>query len=78
MFKISISLTTDQISTAIDNLPQRERAKIIGKLNRQDTRLRWRSILKDIDHRLKKFPISHQDVLDEIAAYRREKHASRR
>ena len=78
MFKIPISLTTDQISDALDNLPERERTKIFERFNKKTIRLRWQSILKDIDRRLKRFPISRQDVLDEIAAYRREKHASRR
>ena len=78
MFRIPISLTTDQISSVIDSLPQRERIKIAAKINKQTIRLRWQSILKDIDRRLKKFPISRQDALAEIAAYRQEKHAQGR
>ena len=78
MFRIPISLTTDHISDAIDNLPERERIKITDKLNKQNIRLRWQSILKDIDRRLKKFPISRQEALNEITAYRREKHAQSR
>ena len=78
MFKISVDLSAEQITQAIDHLPQRDKIQLIEKLEKETIRLRWKQILKDIDARLKRFPLSQKDVLEEIHAYRKTKHAQSR
>jgi len=75
MSKVIIELSPRQISEAVESLPESEKLKLTEKLEKETLRLRWRRILKDIDLRLKKFPLSKGDVLKEIAAYRKEKYA---
>ena len=75
MSKVIIELDSQQISQAIEGLSAEEKLKLTEKLEKETFKLRWRKILKDIDLRLKRFPVSKQDVLREIRAYRKEKYA---
>ena len=75
MSKVTIELSPQQISEAIEGLSAKEKLQLTEKLERETLRLRWRQILKDIDSRLKKFPISKNDVMKEIAAYRKKQYA---
>lgn len=71
MNKITIQLLPEQITEAIDHLPEAAKLALTERLEKETLRLRWRRILKDIDTRLKKIPISRQTVLKEICAYRK-------
>ncbi len=75
MSKVMIELSAEQIGAAIEGLPEKEKLKLTEKLEKETFSLRWKQILKDIDARLKKFPISQKDVLKEIQAYRKHKYA---
>ncbi len=78
MSRVTVELNPRQISEAIEGLSDKEKLKITEKLEKETLRLRWRQILKDIDSRLKKFPISKEEVAKEIQNYRKEKHAQGR
>jgi len=71
MSKVLIELNQEQISKAIESLSMEDKLKISEMLEKQTMSLRWRKILKDIDSRLKKFPISKNEVIQEIQAYRK-------
>ena len=75
MSKVIIELAPQQIAEAIEGLSDREKLRLTEKLEKETIRLRWRRILKDIDSRLKKFPISKKEVIEEIQAYRKQRHA---
>lgn len=75
MVKVNIGLTARQIAKAAESLSLREQLKLTELLERKTIAARWKGILSDIDSRLKKFPISQQDVLSEIQAVRKSKHA---
>lgn len=78
MSKLTIELSPQQISAAVEGLSDTEKLKLTEKLEKETLRLRWRQILKDIDSRLRKFPVSKEDVIKEILAYRKEKYAQGR
>ena len=78
MSKVTIEFGPQQISEAIDGLSYKEKLRLIERLERETLSLRWRRVLKDIDSRLKKFPITKTEVAQEIQAYRKEKHAQGR
>ena len=78
MSKLTIELNASQISQAIEGLSDKEKLAITELLERETIGLRWRKILKDIDARLKKFPISKREVIEEIQTYRKEKYAQGR
>jgi hypothetical protein len=71
MNKVTIQLFPEQIAEAVERLPEAEKLELTERLEKETLRLRWRRILRDIDARLKKFPISRQTVLGEIRAYRK-------
>ena len=70
-----IELDTQQIEKLIKGLPINDKIKLVCKLEQETLRQRWDNILKNIDKRLKKFPVSKNDITEEIAAYRKEKYA---
>ena len=75
MSRITIKLTPQQIIAAIEGLSANEKLKLTEKLEKETLGLRWKQILKNIDSRLKKFPISKAEVISEIRAYRKSKYA---
>lgn len=74
----TIEIDAKQLREAIEQLNDKEKTKLIEELERETLTLRWRQILKDIDSRLKKFPVSREEVVKEIYNYRKEKHAQGR
>lgn len=75
MSRITLELTPRQIDELIEKLTIAEKIKIVEKLERETLCQRWNKIFKDIDKRLKKFPISKKEIISEITAYRKEKNA---
>ena len=78
MSKVIIELDSQQINEAVEGLSDKEKLRLTEKLEKETLGLRWRQILKDIDTRIKKFPISQEEVIEEIQAYRRNKYAQSR
>ena len=70
-----IKPSSKQVDQWIDRLPMREKIRLVEKLEQETLRQRWSRILKDIDRRLKKFPISRQDIAREIQSFRQQKDA---
>ena len=76
--KVTLELNNQQVEDLVEKLPLDEKIKLVQKLEKETLRQRWDEILKDIDKRLKKFPISEEDIDKEIKALRREKYAKSR
>ena len=75
MSKITSDLNHKQLEQIIEDLPMRDKIRLVRKLEKETLSQRWKQILRDIDARLKKFPISPKDILPEIQAYRKNKYA---
>jgi hypothetical protein len=75
MSKVTIELNTQQINEAVEGLSNADKIKLAEKLEKETLGLRWRQILKNIDLRLKRFPISKREVIKEIRAWRKAKYA---
>ena len=78
MFKPNLEMSADEISAVIDHLPQKDKIRLIEKLEQSTLKARWKKILNNIDARLKRFPLTQKEVLKEITAYRQEKYAQGR
>ena len=78
MSRVTIELNSHQITEAIEGLSNEEKLRLMESLEKETLRLRWRQILKDIDSRLKRFPISKEEVAREIRAYRKQKYVQGR
>lgn len=78
MPKITLELNNTQVESIVEGLSIEEKLQLVRKLEKETLRQRWDEILRDIDKRLKKFPISGKEIAEEIVAYRREKNAKSR
>jgi len=74
--KITLYLDVKQVERLVEKLPLEDKLKLVHKLEKETLRKRWSGILKDIDKRLKRFPISKKEIGQEIKAYRKEKYAN--
>jgi len=73
--KITLELSPIQVEKLVEKLGLQEKIQLVRRLEKETRQARWREILKDIDKRLKKFPISEEEITKEITAYRKEKYA---
>jgi len=73
--KITLNLNVKQVEKLVEKLSLEEKLKLVRKLEKETLRRRWGEILKDIDKRLKRFPISKKEIEQEIKAYRRQEYA---
>lgn len=76
--KIMLELSPNQVEELVERLSMQEKIKLVNRLERETLRQRWNNILRDIDKRLKRFPISAKEIAKEIESYRREKYAKSR
>ena len=72
--KVTLDLDITQVEKLVEKLPMEEKLRLVHKLEKETLRKRWDEILKDIDKRLKKFPISKKEIEQEIEDYRRKQH----
>ena len=71
-------MSAQRIENLIAQLSLRDKMRLVQKLERQTLRERWKGILRNIDQRLRRFPISSEEITREIQTYRKEKHAQNR
>ena len=76
--KITLELSPNQVEKLVEKLPMIEKVKLVSKLEKETLPQRWDEILTDIGKRLKRFPLSQEEIDKEIKAYRREKYAEGR
>lgn len=75
---VKIELNVEQLKKAIEQLPERQRLQLTQDLARDNGKNLWREILRDIDKRVKRFPVSQEEIDQEIKACRKRKHAQSR
>jgi len=73
--RIIVELTITQLEQLIGKLSLKEKLKLVKKLEKETIKTRWRGLLKDIDKKIKRFPISQREINKEVKNYRKEKHA---
>lgn len=76
--KIMLELSPNQVEELVERLSMQEKIKLVNRLEKETLRQRWNNILRNIDRRLKQFPISEKETAKEIESYRREKYAKGR
>ena len=75
MPKVTLDTNIEKI---VEDLPMEEKLKLVYKLEKETLRQRWNNLLKLIDERLKKHPISNRDIIKGIECARKEHYAKRR
>ena len=77
MSKITIEIDNKQVEKIVENLPIEEKLRLVYKLEKETLRQRWNDLLNIIDERLKRHPISKQEISKEIERARKEHYAKR-
>ena len=78
MSKITLEFNNKQIERIVEGLSIQEKLRLVYKLEKETLCQRWSNLLKIIDTRLKKYPISEQGIDTEIQRARKEHYAKRR
>lgn len=65
------------ITHMIEELPMNQKIKLVGKLERDTAQNRMDIILQRIDERIKKHPITENDIFKEVKAVRKRLYAKR-
>ena len=72
---VKIEVNVEQLQEAIDRLPARDQIRLLKKLQRKSWAKRIQNILKRIDQRRKKHPISQEEITKEVMAVRKQIYA---
>ena len=76
-YKVSMTITTDQIENMIDQLPARDRIRLVRKLELKTWPQRLNDLFKSVDNRRKKTGVTNKELLAEVKQARKEFYASR-
>lgn len=75
MSRITIDIDTGQVEKIVESLTMEEKLRLVYKLEKETLRQRWNDLLNIIDERLKKHPMSRQEISKEIDHARNEHYA---
>ncbi|MEK7376609.1 MAG: hypothetical protein AABZ57_05555 [Candidatus Margulisiibacteriota bacterium] len=73
MPKLTVEVNKKEIERLVESLPAKEKLQLVRNVGKNAVSGNWGKILKDIDSRLEKLPVSEETVLSEITAYRKSK-----
>jgi len=71
MSKVSFDFDVRDIEKLVEKLPLEDKIRINHRLSKETIRARWDKILKSIDERRKKYPITEEEIAREVEAVRR-------
>lgn len=74
---ITLELSPHQVEKLVEKLPMEEKINLVNKLERETLHERWNKLLRIIDARLKKYPISQKEINREIELARKLHYAKR-
>ena len=74
---ITLELSPKQVEALVEKLSIQEKIRLVRRLEQETLRQRWGKLLRIIDERLKKYPISEEEINKEIELGRKEHYAKR-
>jgi len=77
LHQVRVELTREQIIAAVRQLSPRDREHIRRVLDSEQWRREFEQLLERIQVRVKKHPISDDEILEEVRLVRAERHARR-
>ena len=78
MSKVTIELDQEQIEKIVENLTIEQKLHLVRKLEKETLSQRWDNLLRTIDEKRKRYPISQKAINREIELARKEFYAKRR
>ena len=78
MPKMTIEVDNNQVEKLIESLPAKEKLRLLRRMEKNAVGESWNEILKDINGRLKRSPISAEDIEKEIGQFRKKNNAQSR
>ena len=77
MPKVTIDFSIQQIELIVARLPIQQKLKLVRKLEKETLKERWKRLLKGIQDNLKKYPMSEEEMDQEIQQARKEHYANK-
>ena len=77
MPRVTIDFSIQQIELIVARLPIRQKLKLVRKLEKETLKERWKRLLKVIQDNLKKYPMSEEEMDQEIQQARKEHYANK-
>lgn len=74
----NVTATKEQVLKLVKQLPPDEREALFEQLQKEFIIKHWDSLLKRIDERKKKYPITDEEIEKEVTFARKEFHKNRR
>jgi len=78
MPKVILHLNNKEIEKIVEGLSIEQKLQLVRKLEKETLRQRWNNLLKIIDERLKRYPMTEREINKEIEDARKEHYAKRR
>lgn len=75
--KVEFELDIAQVEKLVEKLPREEKIRLVRKLEQETLGQRMDRLLKKIDERRKRYPISAKEIRQEIEAVRKELYGRR-
>ena len=75
MPKVTIDFSIQQIELIVARLPIQQKLRLVRKLEKETLKERWKRLLKGIQDNLKKYPMSEEEMDQEIQQARKEHYA---
>ena len=67
-----LEIALSQIEKLIEQLNEREKIKLVRRLEEETLPSRWRALLRQIDKRRKKYPVSQKEIEETVGKVRQE------
>lgn len=74
----NVTATKEQVLKLVRQLPPNEREALFEQLHKEFLIQRWDSLLKKIDKRKERHPITDEEIEKEVTCARKEFHKNRR
>ena len=76
-YKVSVNLTADQIEGMIEQLPMKDKIRLVRKLEKNTWAKRLQDVFDQTNARRKKAKLSSKEIWDEVRKARQEFYAGR-
>ena len=65
-------ISSSQLEAWFDRLPQREKIALVRKLEAKTLPIRWKTFLRQVDQRRKKYPVTQREIEETVEKVRQD------
>ena len=65
-------ISPDELEALFDRLPQRDKIALVRKLEAKTLPARWKTFLRQVDQRRKKYPVTQREIEETVEKVRQD------